>query len=139
MRTTVAGICVFLFFTMSLLSIYQIGATGGVLKGGYVMMANYYMSTFGDRPASFILADASERSSYSTTILVRDRRARNLFRSRLGEENVRPYGEQGWMVSGVKVNDFFRLLQGMEMGILAIGSVLVISMVLPLYFDSRST
>lgn len=138
MRTTVAAVCIFLFFSMALLSMYQIGATGGVLRGGYLMMASYYMNNFGDRPDSFILADKSLRPNYQATIAVYDRRSMRFFRSRLGEENVQAYGDSAWIVQGVVMSDFFGHLRGMEIGILATGSVMVLAMVLPWYFDTRS-
>ncbi len=139
MKTTIAALCIFLFFIMTLLLLYQIGGTGGTLKGGYLMMTNYYSSNFGDRPISFILEDKDKRGSYSATILVQDARSMRFFKARLGEDHVQSYGQNTWVVQAVSMQEFFVYLRGMEIGILATGSVLIASIILPFYFDSKKS
>lgn len=137
MRATIAGICIFLFFTTTLLALYQMGTTSGFLQGGYLMMTSYYFQVYGDRPMAFILADKDDRSELSTPFLVQDTRSMRFFRSRLGEEGVQSYSTNAWVVRGLSQRAFFGYLRGMEIGIVVTGAVMVASIVLPLYYDSR--
>lgn len=137
MKTTIATICIFLFLLSTFLTFYQIGGSGGPFKGGYVMMASYYMSAFGDRPASFITADEKKRGSYAASILVQDARSMRFFKSRLGSDRIQSYGQNAWVVKSVPMRDFFGYLRGMEIGIFATGSVMVLTLLLPFYYDSR--
>jgi hypothetical protein len=137
MRATIAGICIFLFFTTTLLTLYQVGMTSGFLQGGYLMMSSYYYQVYGDRPTAFVIADKDERSELSTPFLVQDTRSMRFFRSRVGEDAVQAYATDVWVVSGVSQRAFFGYLRGMEIGILVTGAVMAASIILPYYYDSR--
>lgn len=139
MRTTVAVVCIFLFFVTTLLCLYQIGGTGGALRGGYLMMATYYSNNYGDRPLSFILADQDLRSDLGRAFLVQDTRSMRFFKSKVGDEGVQEYATGAWVVSGVSMKEFFGYMRGMEIGIIATGSVMIISVLLPFYFDGRGS
>ncbi len=136
MKATMAGIFIFLFLLTSFLCLYQIGATSGVLRGGYLIMSAYYTSAFGDRPGSFLLADRSLRGDYVATLLVQDPRSMRFFRSKVGSGNIQAYGQNAWIVQGVSQLDLFGYLQSMELGILATGAVMALCLVVPYFYDA---
>ena len=101
------------------------------------MMVNYYFQAYGDKPESFILADMDTRSDMGVTFLVQDTRSMRFFRSKVGDDGVQAYSTNAWVVSGISEKQFFGYLRGMEMSIFATGAVMVISIVLPFYYDAR--
>ena len=137
MRTTIATVCIFMFFTTVLLNLYQIGATSGSLQGGYLMMTLYYSNAYGDRPLSYILEAQKDRSEMGTAFLVQDTRSMRFFRSKLGTENVQEYAEGVWVVTNLSQRDFFGFLRSMEIAILATGVITVAVIIIPYYYDSR--
>ena len=137
MRTTIATVCIFMFFTTILLNLYQIGATSGSLQGGYLMMTLYYSNAYGDRPLSYILEAQKDRSEMGTAFLVQDTRSMRFFRSKLGTENVQEYAEGVWVVTNLSQQDFFGFLRSMEIAILATGVITVAVIIIPYYYDSR--
>jgi len=137
LRTRIAAISIFVFFTSTLLCLYEIGGTGGALKGGYLMMSAYYTSAFGDRPASFLFFDKSKLPGYAATLLVQDTRSMRFFKARLGADRIQSYGEKSWIVRNVPQKTLFGYVQGMEAGIILTGIVSILSIVVPYYYDTR--
>ena len=137
MRTTIAAVCIFMFFTTILLNLYQIGATSGALQGGYLMMSVYYSNAYGDRPISYVFESQKERSEMGVAFLVQDSRSRSFFTSKMGEENVQEYTTGAWVVTGVSQRAFFGFMRSMEIAILATGMVTVAVIIIPVYFDSK--
>jgi len=137
LRTTIAAVCIFMFFTTILLNLYQIGATSGALQGGYLMMSVYYSNAYGDRPISYVFESQKERSEMGVAFLVQDSRSRSFFTSKMGEENVQEYTTGAWVVTGVSQRAFFGFMRSMEIAILATGMVTVAVIIIPVYFDSK--
>ena len=137
MRTTIAAICIFMFFTTVLLNVYQIGATSGALQGGYLMLTIYYSNAYGDSPISYIFESQKDRSEMGVAFLVQDTRSMRFFMSKLGEENIQEYTTGAWVVTGLSQRDFFGYLRSMEIAILVTGLITTAVIILPLYFDSK--
>jgi len=137
LRTTIAAVCIFMFFTTILLNLYQIGGTSGALQGGYLMMSVYYSNAYGDRPISYIFESQKERSEQGVAFLVQDSRSRRFFTSKMGEENVQEYATGTWVVTGISQRAFFGFMRSMEIAILATGLVTVAVIIIPVYFDSK--
>jgi hypothetical protein len=139
MRTTIAAVCIFMFFTTVLLNIYQIGATSGALQGGYLMLTVYYSNAYGDRPISYIFESQKDRSEMGRAFLVQDTRSMRFFRSKLGQENVQehPLYPGSWVVTGLSQRDFFGVMRSQEIAILVTGFITVAVILVPLYFDSK--
>jgi hypothetical protein len=137
MRTTIAALCIFMFFTTVLLNIYQIGATSGALQGGYLMLTIYYSNAYGDRPISYIFESQKERSEMGRAFLVQDTRSMRFFMSKLGQENVQEYSTGAWVVTGLSQRDYFGFLRSQEIAILVTGFITVAVIIIPLYYDSK--
>ncbi len=139
MKSTIAAVCIFLFFATTLLLLYQIGGTGGSLRGGFLMMVAYYSNTYADRPTSFILANKNDRSDLSAPILVQDQRSLQYFKSKVGEEQIQTLGTNAWGVTGISQREFFLFIRGMEIYIVLTGSIMIMSLILPFYYDVRQS
>jgi hypothetical protein len=137
MRTTIAALCIFMFFTTVLLNIYQIGATSGALQGGYLMLTIYYSNAYGDRPLSYIFESQNERSEMGRAFLVQDTRSMRFFTSKLGQENVQEYSAGAWVVTGLSQRDYFGFMRSQEIAILVTGFITVAVILVPLYYDSK--